>query len=95
METQAQKIRSINTPGWDGLDATVQELPNEPSELDKSFQRCFQTEDGQKVLEHLISVTINKPSWIPEAKKSYGYYSEGQNSIVWDIQRRIRRAIHG
>jgi len=95
LETQAHQIRSINTPGWDGLDATPQDIKVEPSQLDKSYQRCFATEDGQKVLEHLISVTINKPSWIPGAKKSYGYYSEGQNSIVWDIQGRIRRAIHG
>jgi len=95
LETQAQKIRSINEPGWDGLNATVQELPNEPSELDKSFQRCFQTEDGQKVLEYFISVTIDQPTWIPGAKPSFGYARDGQNSIIREIQGRIRRAING
>jgi len=95
METQAQQIRSINTPGWDGLDATVKEVKVGPSQLDKSYQRCFATEDGQKVLEHLVGITINQPAWMPGNDSSVGYSREGQNSIVREIQGRIRRAIHG
>ena len=95
METQAQQIRSINTPGWDGLDATVKDIKVEPSQLDKSYQRCFATQDGQKVLEHLVGITINQPAWMPGNDPSVGYSREGQNSIVREIQGRIRRAIHG
>lgn len=95
METQAQQIRSINTPGWDGLDATPQQIVAEPSQLDKSYQRCFATEDGQKVLDHLIGITIDQPAWMPGNDHSVGYSREGQNSIIREIRGRIRRAING
>ena len=93
MESQAHKIRSINTPGWDGLDATVQDIVVEPSQLDKTYAKVFTTEEGAKVLDHLMSITINQPAWVPGAEPSYGYAREGQNSIVREIQGRLRRCL--
>ena len=46
MKTNQKETKNINSPGWDGLDATPN--PNaliEPTELDKLYQRVFSTED--------------------------------------------------
>jgi len=93
---QAEKIRSINSPGWDGVDATVTPLRLRDADitrsLNTSFHRCFGTEDGQKVLAHLRHVTLEQPAWVPGADASFGYAREGQNSLVREIEQRIRRA---
>ena len=93
---QAEKIRSINSPGWDGVDATVTPLRIRDQDITRSlnisFQRCFGTEDGIKVLAHLRHVTLEQPSWVPGADPSFGYAREGQNSLVREIEQRIRRA---
>ena len=60
-------------------------------ELDLMFVRCFSTEAGAEVLEHLKSVTLNQPSWYPGEDPSHGFTREGQNSIVREIMRRIER----
>ena len=94
--SQAEKIRSINDPGWDGVDANIEPIRLKNMDLqrdmDIQFQRCFSTEAGKKVLEHLRSITIEQPAWVPGAEPSYGYAREGQNSIVREIEQRIRRA---
>ena len=95
MANQAEKIRSINTPGWDGVNATADSFRlnnmSEQQGMDLIDKRCFSTEAGQEVLKHLISITIDQPAWIPGADSSYGFSREGQNSIVREIQQRIRR----
>ena len=92
-QSQSEKIRSINTPGWDGLEAEPQRLVeiDTHTEIDRAFWRLFNNEDGQTVLEHLIAITIDQPAWTPGADPSYGYAREGQNSIIREIQQRIRR----
>ena len=94
--SQADKIRSINDPGWDGVDASIEPIRLKnmdlQRDLDFQFQRCFTSEAGKKVLEHLRSITIEQPAWVPGAEPSYGYAREGQNSIVREIEQRMRRA---
>lgn len=72
--SNAEKIRSINSPGWDGLE------DNEPivlrnldlqKELDKQFVAVFSTEPGQSVLAHLRQITIEQPAWVPGADPSF------------------------
>ncbi len=60
-------------------------------ELDKIFVRCFSTESGQSVLEYLRNTTIEQSTWYPGDDASHGYYREGRNSIVRDIEKRIKR----
>ena len=91
----AERIRSINSPGWDGVDATLPhlEMPNSAQrDLDIQFKRCFDSEAGKKVLEHLQTITVDQPAWVPGADPSFGYAREGQNSLVREIQQRIKRA---
>ena len=47
---------------------------------------------ARAVLEHLKQITLDQPCWVPGADTSFGYAREGQNSIVREIQQRIRRA---
>ena len=94
MSNQAQKIRqSSNNQDWDGIDdPPPANFQQEATELDKTYFRTFTTEDGKKVLDHLISITINQPSWIPGVDASNGYAREGQNSIVREILGKMRRS---
>lgn len=64
---------------------------NDIDEIDKIFVRCFSTKEGQAVLEHLRSVTIEQPTWFPGDDPSHGFHREGQNSLVREIERRIKR----
>ncbi len=95
MDSQAQKIRSINDPGWDGLNAKPEINQFQANEVDLLYQRVFSTEEGQKVLAHLESMTIAQPAWVPGTDPSYGYAREGQNSLIREIQTRLRRATNG
>jgi|TARA_Y100001937_G_scaffold126163_1_gene194756 hypothetical protein len=91
-QDQAQKIRYLNSNnGWDGIDDPYVVFKNEPSEIDKTYLRVFSSEEGQKVLEHLKSITIDQPAWTPGSDPSFGYAREGQNSLVREIIQRMRR----
>ena len=60
-------------------------------DIDKVFVRCFSTKDGQAVLEWLRQTTIEQPTWFPGDDPSHGFHREGQNSLVRDIEKRIKR----
>ena len=93
MKTNEKETKNINSPGWDGLDATPN--PNaliEPTELDKLYQRVFSTEDGKKLLVHLKKTYLDIPTWTPGYEHSYGYFREGQCNLVREILIRMRRA---
>jgi hypothetical protein len=72
-----------------GLDEQTYE---EIDELDKMYLRAFSTEAGQKVLRQLRMQTIEQPTWYPGEDASHGFAREGQNSLVREIERRIKRA---
>ena len=62
------------------------------SHLDLLYATVFNTPDGLKVLKHLESTTIDQPCWYPGTEPSNGYFREGQNSLIRQINSRIRRA---
>jgi len=71
-------------------------LGEQERDLDKLVFRVFTSEDGKKLLDHYIKHTVDKPSFIPLSKEwntdAYGYYREGQNSIIREFQIRKKRA---
>lgn len=81
--------------GWESLrQADNTELAQNKiaqDDLNIMFVRCFSTEAGAEVLEHLKSMTLNQPSWYPGEDPSHGFAREGQNSIVREIVRRVER----
>lgn len=92
----------MTTTGWAGLDepapgdddAREAELMRR-YELDLAFQRCFASDAGRQVLAHLRALTIEQPAWVPGQDASLGFAREGQDSLVREIERRIRRAAEG
>lgn len=93
MKVTNEQQKNINSPGWEGLDAT----PNphqkiEPTDLDKLYQRVFSSQDGKKLLIHLKNTYLDTPTWTPGYDNSFGYYRDGQNTIIREIITRIRRA---
>ena len=62
------------------------------SQMDMLYATVFNTPDGLKVLKHLASTTIDQPCWFPGTDPSQGYFREGQNSLIRQINSRIRRA---
>ena len=81
--------------GWEGVQVLDQEPINNKDDqfaVDKSFARTFDTEEGKKVLDYLVSKTLNQPTWLPGGDHTFRYAREGQNSIIREIQMRIERA---
>ena len=85
-----------NVEGWDGLRQFQPELTKttkqDQDDTNRLYLRVFGSDDGQKVLAHLRSLTIEQPTWYPGEDASHGYAREGQNSIVREIERRIEKA---
>ena len=77
---------------WDEIepDLTIPE-DRKRDDLDILIARTFSTENGQKVLAWLRETYLENPSWQPGAESSYGYYREGQNAVIRDIEKRIKR----
>lgn len=79
--------------GWEGLrEAEPKKQASEENEVDLMITRVFSTEDGVKLLEWLRFITIEQPTWYPGEDASHGYAREGQNSLVRELERRIKRA---
>ena len=82
--------------GWDGLRTvepqTRKTQQDNQDDIDRLYLRVFASEDGQKLHEHLRSLTIEQPTWYPGEDASHGFAREGQNSLVREIERRIQRA---
>ena len=80
--------------GWDGLRLTQPEQTQhvDQDDVDRLYLRVFGSDDGQKLLTHLRSLTIEQPTWYPGEEASHGYAREGQNSLVREIERRMQRA---
>lgn len=81
--------------GWDGLREAdnhhLQENKISQDDIDVAYVRCFSTEAGQEVLDHLKAMTLDQPSWFPGEDPSHGFAREGQNSVVREMLRRIER----
>jgi hypothetical protein len=82
--------------GWDGLrtaDVNVTKKQQvDKDDVDRLYLRVFGSDDGQKLLTHLRSLTIEQPTWYPGEDASHGFAREGQNSLVREIERRMKRA---
>ena len=50
---------------------------------------------NEKCLKHLMSRTLDQPTWVPGGDHTSGYAREGQNSVVREIKTRMERAKNG
>lgn len=81
---------------WDFLDTPnleqLEDRAEKEYELNVSFQNTFSTPHGKKVLAWLVEHTLESPTWWPAQKPEYGYFREGQNSLMRQIQDKIKKA---
>lgn len=64
-------------------------------EMDLLIAKCFNSENGKKVLTWLIESTINQPVLLVSEGLGgigTGFKREGQNDLVRLIQKRMKRA---
>ena len=88
-----ENVVSINSPGWDGLDAARPPVIGRDvqNEIDILYRRCFSTEAGQKVLAHLKERYEEPDTWVPGEPESFGYARSAQRRLVKEIEQRINR----
>jgi hypothetical protein len=80
--------------GWEGLTQATSEAPR-AAEIDILYGKVFKSTEGQRVLSHLRSITIEQPSWIPGEDASFGYVRTGMAEMVRMIEKRIERSNNG
>ena len=79
--------------GWEGLRSPeIIQKGASDNEIDLMVTRVFSTDDGVKLLAWLRATTIEQPTWFPGEDPSHGYAREGQNSLVRELERRLKRA---
>jgi len=80
--------------GWEDLEN--ESAPFEPSQagvdLNLQVARTFATDEGKMVLAWFRDFYLEQPCWQPGADQSMGLFREGQNSVIRDIENRIRKA---
>lgn len=80
--------------GWDDLDEapTVAREDQKQIDLNVLMAHTFGSEDGEKVLAWMRKFYLEQPCWQPGAEASFGQWREGQNTVIRDIEARIRKA---
>ncbi len=82
--------------GWDGFDGGNPPSSPDPAErdtLDRMFLRCFDTDAGRITLQHLRKQTLDQPVWAAGGGEGWAAFREGQNTIIREIETRMKRAI--
>jgi len=82
---------------WDELEAIgqaddVREATQKREDSDRLVMRVMGTEDGQALMRWLRDTILEQPVAVPGASADYAFYREGQNSVVRDLEARIKRA---
>jgi hypothetical protein len=79
---------------WEELEAQAEplELDQKTVDINILIARTFGTDNGKKVLAWLREVYLEQPCWQPGADASFGQWREGQNTVIRDIEARIRKS---
>ena len=90
------EVIDINAPGWEGVNAE-QPLPppqsdTEQGAVDRALAHIFDTPDGERVMEWLTDAFLTQPSWAPGYTTDYGFFREGQNTLIREMVTRANRA---
>jgi hypothetical protein len=90
------EIFDITAPGWAGVNAE-QPLPppksdTEQGAVDRALAHVFDSPDGEKVMEWLMAAYLTQPCWAPGYTTDFGFYREGQNTLIREMLMRANRA---
>ena len=84
--------------GLDDLESAaptdIRDVSEAKDNLDRLTFRVFSNEDGKKLAEWLRAVYLEQPVAVPGSEPAHAFYREGQNSVVRDIEARMKRAIN-
>jgi len=75
-----------------GQTADVRDVSQLREDADRLVLRVLGTEDGQALMRWLRDTILEQPVAVPGASSDYAFYREGQNSVVRDLEARIKRA---
>jgi len=93
---EKDNIVSIATPGWEGVEAVPPTQPEyaatEQAKIDKAIARMFGSKEGEKVMTYLVDAFLHQPCWAPGFTTDYGFFREGQNTLIRELQARVKRA---
>jgi hypothetical protein len=79
--------------GWEDLEGSQEFEPDQKGvDLNLMFARTFGTDEGKRVLAWMREFYLEQPCWQPGTDQSLGVFREGQNSVIRDIETRIRKA---
>lgn len=81
-------------PGWDEIEEMTGEgKPHSKNDdINKLILRVFATEDGQRLMAWWRENLLEQPVAVPGSSSDFAYYREGQNSVIRDLEARIKRA---
>jgi hypothetical protein len=104
MADEARDAAEWLANGWKGVDAPAaiseeeqERAAEETYRINSAIHRTFRKGDGAIVLEWLREKTIEQPTFNPALVNpaEQGFTREGQNSIVREIERRMKVAEEG
>jgi len=84
-----------NPYGWDSDIKVEKKQSVEREEIENAFFNTFKTPDGKKTLNFLVETFLDARVCSPELGLNgilYGYVREGQNYVVREIQKKIKKA---
>lgn len=77
--------------GWEGLSLASNQSA-EVDELDILYGKVFKSSEGQRVLAHMRSMTIEQPVFVPGEDPSFGYLRSGMCEMVRMIEKRVEKS---
>ena len=90
------EIIDINTEGWEGVNAQSPvpdpETEGFQADLDRSIARVLETDDGRVMIDWLCAAFLHQPTWAPGYSTDFGFFREGQNTLIREILVRSERA---
>lgn len=81
--------------GWEELEALDQQASENHGKSDdtnKLMLRVFGNEDGQRLLAWWREHLLEQPVAVPGSSPDFAFFREGQNSVIRDLEARIKRA---
>ena len=89
-------MADISSEGWAGVNAQPTETPiyseTEQAQLDKDLAKVFSGKAGKNVMAWLRESNLTTPTWAPGYATDYGFFREGQNTLIREFESRIERA---
>ena len=89
-------MNDISSPGWEGVNAYAPPVSNysetDQANLDKAIAKTFASPSGKIVMKWLQETYLSQPTWAPGFTTDYGFFREGQNTLIREITMRIMRA---